>query len=337
MFFEQLNSNFKIPKINHNVDSSKAKTHPTINVTQVDMFRIFSNLTILFVGDAQIRTLFRDFVKFFSNGHLLLTTEAAIQHGEYKELPGEQRLQKGGQRGTSNYRDVRSYFCEKSSTKLIYIHLPTVHGETPSINLNFLNTIPECTRIDAIIFALYHGDLNFSKLSKSSLSFDEILKNYESNFNRTCSQLIELCKDKKVNHQQKIWMSPYPPRMPLTNEQENQLKQIIYHTNSILFQYGFHTFDRHLVWNKSHEELLMPNSHYFSPKGIRVLTQCLAEIIGRRWNRRLTIPEKIPMTPTPLKYLDQGNGTDRFVRYKWPSKSKTLKHRFNPIDFNKNK
>ena len=73
---------------------------------------------------------------------------------------GEIRLQQGGQRGTSDYKDIRQYFCQSSSTGLIYIHLPTVFGYSPKNNIDYLKTIADCTSIHAVIFSLSHGDLN---------------------------------------------------------------------------------------------------------------------------------------------------------------------------------
>ena len=89
MPFQFINSNFKIPKIKKNqsinatnMSSSLPETnHPPLTITQTDMFRIFSHSTILFIGDNSMRTIYRDFVKIFSNGHLLDKTEAAMQHG----------------------------------------------------------------------------------------------------------------------------------------------------------------------------------------------------------------------------------------------------------------
>ncbi|CAF2147880.1 unnamed protein product [Rotaria magnacalcarata] len=128
--FQLLNSSFKIPKIKRT--ETKAKTnYPDIIITQTEMFRIFHNLTILFVGDSSIRTLFRDFTKFFSKNRLLENTEAQSQHGEYKLVEGETRLKTGGSRGTPEYKDIRQYECQSSSTRLIYIHLPTIFGESP--------------------------------------------------------------------------------------------------------------------------------------------------------------------------------------------------------------
>lgn len=73
---------------------------------------------------------------------------------------GETRLQKGGSRGTANYKDIRQYYCSTSKTLLIYIHLPTVFGQSALDNINYLHNISQCQRIHAIIFSAYHSDLN---------------------------------------------------------------------------------------------------------------------------------------------------------------------------------
>ena len=77
-------------------------------------------------------------------------------------------------------------------------------------------------------------------------------------------------------------MEPYLPNTTLTKQQEQQLKKIIHHTSKINSQNGFRTFNRNFIWEKTHNNLLLKDSHYFSPKGIRLLTQFLAEIICKK-------------------------------------------------------
>lgn len=84
---------FKIPKIRKDRSINTCIECPAITISQSDMFRIFNNLTILFVGDSSIRTLYRDFTKLFSTNCLLANTEALIQHGEYKTIAGNYILQ----------------------------------------------------------------------------------------------------------------------------------------------------------------------------------------------------------------------------------------------------
>ena len=100
MSFELINSKFKIPKLkkvetNNTTSPSNSlprTNYPNVIISQTDMFRIFSHLTILFIGDNSMRTIYRDFVKIFSNGHLLDKTEAAMQHGEYRTMNGSLHL-----------------------------------------------------------------------------------------------------------------------------------------------------------------------------------------------------------------------------------------------------
>jgi hypothetical protein len=66
-----------------------SNTHPNIIITKNDALRIFHGLTILFIGDPFLRTIFRDLVKLISSGHLLEQSEAAMQNGEY--LPNQGR------------------------------------------------------------------------------------------------------------------------------------------------------------------------------------------------------------------------------------------------------
>lgn len=73
---------------------------------------------------------------------------------------GEQRLSTGGSRGTETYKDIREYFCEFSSTRVIYIHLPTTIGLSAIENINYIEKLTNCTCIHAVILSSYHGDLN---------------------------------------------------------------------------------------------------------------------------------------------------------------------------------
>lgn len=193
MSFDLLNKNFKIPKLSSNSNSMQLlNKYREVVINQDDMLRIFKNLTIAFIGDSSISTIYRDFVKFFSKNRLLENTEAAIQHGEYKEADGEIRLEKGGQRGSVKYKDIREYYCSISSTRLIYIYISTSYGSIPIENINYLERICPSKPIHAIIFSSYHVELNFAKLSKSQSSFENILENYKDNLHNLCHRLIEI-------------------------------------------------------------------------------------------------------------------------------------------------
>ena len=95
-------------------------------------------------------------------------------------------------------------------------------------------------------------------------------------------QLLDICSSKKDHHQQKMCMEPYPPNTMLIKQQEQQVKKIIHHTSKINSQNDFRTFHRNFIWEKTHNNLLLKDSHYFSLKGIRLLTQFLAEITGKK-------------------------------------------------------
>ncbi|CAF2824317.1 unnamed protein product [Rotaria sp. Silwood2] len=224
MSFQLLHGSFTIPKVKR--DSTHTTTsstnYPAIVITKADILRIIYKLTILFIGDSSIRTLFRDFIKLLSNNHLLENTEVAIQYG--------------------NYKDDRLHFCESSSTILIYIHLAIVYGESPIESINYLQTITDCTYIHATIFSSYHGNLNFIKLSKNESSFENLLENYNDDLNKICIHLIEMYGSKRDHHQQHIYMGPYPPYITLIDEEQNQ---IINNTDEIVGKHGFHTFNQH--------------------------------------------------------------------------------------------
>ncbi|CAF4335357.1 unnamed protein product [Rotaria sp. Silwood2] len=271
--YQLLNRQFKIPRIKRitNTVKKESKKYPDVTITQSDIFRMFFKLTILFIGDSSIRTIYRDFVRLFSNGRLLEITEAAMQNGEFKEAEGERRLQKDGKRGNPNYKDIREYFCEASSTRLIYIHLPTVHGPSATENLNYLQESIDCEYIHAIVFSSYHSDMNFAKLKKNKLPFETILENYNNSLNDICLRLMEICRAKKDRHQQYIWMGAHPPNFTFTDKQQYQFNEILNSTNQIVNEHGFHTFNRKHFWDITHNDLLMRESHYFSPKGDTLL------------------------------------------------------------------
>ncbi|CAF1508679.1 unnamed protein product [Rotaria magnacalcarata] len=333
-----MNASFKIPKIKNDRSIATCKDCPAITMSQLDIFRIFNNLTILFIGDSSIRTLYRDFTKLFSTNRLLENTEATIQHGEYKTMPGEQRLLTGGARGTGTYKDIREYFCEFSSTRLIYIHLPTAIGKSALKNINYLEKLTNCTCIHAVILSSYHGDLNFAKLAKSALPFDTILNDFNDSLRNICYRLVEICLNKIDQHQDFIWMGPYPPNLKLNDEQQYQFNQIIDHTNKIVRQHDFYIFDRYSYWRQTHNDLLLTNSHYFAPKAVRLMTQMLAEMIGNKWKRSIVMKTPRPpiqMRPTPLQIQDLKSSSSSQT-LKWPTPI-FFKKRNNPIDYQKKK
>ena len=125
-------------------------------------------------------------------------------------------------------------------------------------------------------------------MKKTKKPFKEYLNDYDESLDQICIQLMDICSSKKDHHQQKIWMGPNPPNEILSDVQDKQLYKIIRHTNKITGQNGFRTFKRHFFWRKTHHDLLLKDSHHFSPKGIRLITQLLAEIIGKKWHRPLS-------------------------------------------------
>lgn len=67
----------KIPQLSV---STLIDTYPAhIPKTQADYFRVYTGVSVLFIGDASIRTLYFDTIKMLSSGHLLDDSEAARQ------------------------------------------------------------------------------------------------------------------------------------------------------------------------------------------------------------------------------------------------------------------
>ncbi|CAF3396557.1 unnamed protein product [Rotaria socialis] len=61
-------------------------------LTKNDACRIFQNKTVFYVGDASIRTLFRDLAKMLTNGEELTNIEVAVENGEYQPIQGNGHL-----------------------------------------------------------------------------------------------------------------------------------------------------------------------------------------------------------------------------------------------------
>lgn len=134
-------------------------------------------------------------------------------------------------------------------------------------------------------------------------------------------------------------MGPYPPQTTLTIEQVNQFNHIVDSTNKIVNDHGFHIFDRRLCWEQIKYDLLLPNSHHFSPQGVRIFTEMLAEIIARKWHRPFHIRKQllstfIPMRPTPLQVQEQSSTFYRqsSQRLKWSNTRIKSNHRYNPLN-----
>lgn len=72
----------------HLAKSTKA-TFSSSLLSQTDYLNIFKNVTILFIGDNSIRTLFRDLCKALKYGRLLDFTEVQKQNGNYKPIEGK--------------------------------------------------------------------------------------------------------------------------------------------------------------------------------------------------------------------------------------------------------
>ena len=57
--------------------------------TQADYLKVFNGLNVVLIGDALIRTLYRDLYKMFWFGRLLSTSDVARQNGNYPCLDGQ--------------------------------------------------------------------------------------------------------------------------------------------------------------------------------------------------------------------------------------------------------
>ncbi|CAM4987796.1 unnamed protein product, partial [Rotaria socialis] len=71
----------------------------------------------------------------------------------------------------------------------------------------------------------------------------------------------------------------------------------------------FKPFDRYFIWLRSGQELLANNSHHFKPEGVRLYNQLLAQIIGKKYNRPLTIPITLTTTTTTTTTTSKLNNT----------------------------
>ncbi|CAF4881759.1 unnamed protein product, partial [Rotaria sp. Silwood1] len=217
--------------------------------------------------DSSIRTIYRDFAKLFEINRFLSIQEAKMQHGEYQLLQGERRLQHGGSCGTTDYKDIRQYYCQHSSTTLIYVHIATLHTSSAKENINFIQTITNCSYIHLVIFSSYHSDMRMSKLEASEVPFHIHPDQYKIQLEEACDILMEECLKKKDQEQLYIWMEPYPPKQTLNYEQTQQFETILCETNGIATQKGYQIFNTKQIWDNTKEHLIQPGSNHFSPAG----------------------------------------------------------------------
>ncbi|CAF3078812.1 unnamed protein product [Rotaria socialis] len=269
----------RIPRIQHDLPTSTVvdmgpiippppqQTYPEVIITNNDALRIFKNMNILFIGDPFLRTLYRDVTKLLSNGRLLEASEAKSQSGEYGAIENECRLLASGRIGMNDYKDIRKFYLQSTSTTCVYVHLPTVMGSCVTELLNYLATMTESSTFDFIILGASHMDLNMTKLKKSKQPFPNLITTYKRALENLYTQLLSTCQNPLKPKQKLIWMKPTPPNVQLTAEQQLQFEEIVKITDQVAQQYSFKPFDRYFIWLRSGQELLANNSHHFKPEG----------------------------------------------------------------------
>ncbi|CAF0926451.1 unnamed protein product [Rotaria sordida] len=240
-------------------------------LSQQDYLQIFKNLTVLFIGDNFIRTLFRGFC--------------------------EEILLSEGKLYTNEYRDIHKFYLSNTSTTLIYVYLPTILNDNFIHELKFIKDHISSLSIDIIIFRSYNSDINEQKLSQSTLSFNEYFNNYCFKLTYFINYLNRFLRNINSKGCNMYWMSPLPHYQHFSVEKQNEFQSIIQRTDYIIENDDFVKFDLFDMWTRR-KDLLIPSTPYFSLHGVREIMDSLSRIIGQKYNRTFTPSITMPSLPT---------------------------------------
>jgi hypothetical protein len=146
---------------------------------QSDYLTIYNGLTVLFIGDHSIRTLYRGVAKVLKYNRSLECSEASRQNGKYNCIEGslrekmldklliitntlgETNLRHKGTICTVEYQDIKQFVLPNNSTKLIYLHLGSLLNDKSATDaLKSLKDIRDLKTIDVVIFCSYTSDMH---------------------------------------------------------------------------------------------------------------------------------------------------------------------------------
>ncbi|CAF1097658.1 unnamed protein product [Adineta ricciae] len=272
----------------------------TTRLPQIDYLNIFKGLTVLFIGDNTIRTIYKDFCSVLKYDRLLDYTEAARQHGQYKPVQDERVLLSDGKIGTDQYRDIKEFFLKDNSTRLIFVYIATIFDGIAQCNLEYLKTTDQSLSIDVIVFSSYVNDMNKKKIDLSKQNIGSYFDKYLSHLGDFSTYLSKFCSvPNKTQHY--FWMTPLPQPFHMSPIKESQFEQHIkdaFHTVKVD---TFIQFDRYDIW-KRRKDLTIAENGYFSLHGIREVSDSFTRFLAVKLNRYFTSSIALPITP--LSYLN---------------------------------
>ncbi|CAF2150514.1 unnamed protein product, partial [Rotaria magnacalcarata] len=256
-------------------------------LTKNDACHIFQNKTIFYVGDASIRTLFRDLAKMLTNGQELTNIEVAVENGEYEPIQGEKCHFKKGHIDAFDYVDFRSF--RSSSIKLYYVHFSSLRAIIINDLIEWFESDTCHPVLDLVIFSSATGDMCLNHLLAPSIDFEDHLFHYSSRLDLTLNHFVKAIRKFSTNCTC-IWMSLLPSRWPnITNNEKEKLKKIHNASTSLAVQHDFICFDRFRLWS-SHCPLFKTRVlGRFSGKGVRRITETICELSATTWNKTLRV------------------------------------------------
>ncbi|UJR18789.1 hypothetical protein I4U23_005695 [Adineta vaga] len=295
----------KIPRIQRQplaLDQAKVAKSTKISLVanrlpRDDYLKIFKGLTILFIGDNTIRTLYRDLCSVLQYDRLLTADETARPHGDYHLIENEHVLVKEGKLKTDEYRDIKEFVLTEDSTRLIYIYIATIFNGIPQFNLEHLKTINQQSSIDMIVFCSYGNDFtkNFCHVPSKTQHF--------------------------------FWFTPLPQPFHASPIKEEQFERFLKVTTDLVIKTDdFISFDRYDIW-KRRKDLTVPQNGYLSLHGIREVNDCFARFFANKVNRPFT--SSIPPSKSPLSHLNDKPSSHT----EWPkttSQTSTKSDRYHP-------
>ncbi|CAF1097752.1 unnamed protein product [Adineta ricciae] len=324
----------KIPRIQKQplpLDQAKAAKSTKISLVanslpRNDYLKIFKGLTVLFIGDNTIRTLYRDLCSVLQYDRLLTADETARPHGDYHLIENEHVLVKEGKLKTDEYRDIKEFVLTENSTHLIYIYIATIFNGIPRFNLEYLKTINQQSSIDMIVFCSYGNDFTKAKIQSSRMKSNAYFEKYLVELSHFLNYLKNFCRvPSKTQHF--FWFTPLPQPFHASQIKEEQFERFLKVTTDLIIKTDdFISFDLYDIW-KRRKDLTVPQNGYLSLHGIREVNDCFARFFANKVNRPFT--SSIPPSITPLSHLNDKPS----YRREWPkptSQTSTKSDRYHP-------
>ncbi|CAF1362886.1 unnamed protein product [Adineta ricciae] len=264
---------------------------------RADYFNIYKNMTVLFIGDQSMRTMYRDLCHMFKFDRMLDYTDAKRSDGDYKLLQDEEIIFKTGQKGTDLYYDIKQFYLKEKNIKLIHVHLSTLFNDRGPKNLEFIKRINQQSQIDVILFTSYSNDVTECKIGRSNLTLNDYFTSYLAVFDQFANYLRQFCNTVDKKQQLYFWLSPLPKPFDKSSIKESQFENLLDQSRDIVKKHNYIEFDRYDIW-KRRKDLTIPDNGYISLHGYREMTDSFARCLARKLNRPFT--SAIPSWKSPV-------------------------------------